>query len=63
MKNARLFLVLGVVLLFSGVTLPFMMVIRMIEPTFLLIFISSGSSTLGLALGMVGLAQWTKKRP
>lgn len=63
MKNTRLFLVLGLVLLFSGVILPFLMVIKILEPTFPLIFISSGSSTLGLALGMAGLAEWTKKRP
>lgn len=62
MKNPRFFLVLGLFLLFSGVILPFLMVIKLLEPTFPLIFISSGSSTLGLALGMVGLAQWTKKR-
>lgn len=63
MTNSRLLLGLGVVLLFSGVILPFLMVIRLLEPTFPLIFISSGSSTLGLALGTAGLAQWTKKRP
>ncbi len=63
MKDPRLLLTLGLVLLFSGVILPFLMVIKTVEPTFPLIFISSGSSTLGLALGMVGLAQWTKKRP
>ena len=63
MKNTRLFLVLGLVLLFSGVILPFLMVIKILEPTFPLIFISSGSSTLGLALGMAGLAEWTNKRP
>ncbi|GJQ34352.1 MAG: hypothetical protein L6Q49_03230 [Anaerolineales bacterium] len=61
--NSRFLLGLGVILLFSGVILPFMMVIKMLEPTFPLIFISSASSTLGLALGTVGLAQWTKKRP
>lgn len=61
-SGQRLLLTLGLVLLFSGVILPFLMVIKIVEPTFPLIFISSGSSTLGLALGMVGLAQWTKNR-
>lgn len=63
MKNTRLFLRLGLVLLFSGVVLPFLMVVKILEPTFTLVFISSGSSTLGLALGMVGLSQWARKRP
>ena len=63
MKNPRFLLTLGLVLLFSGVILPFLMVIKILEPTFALVFISSGSSTLGLALGMVGLSQWTRKRP
>ena len=63
MKDPRFLLTLGLVLLFSGVILPFLMVIKILEPTFALVFISSGSSTLGLALGMVGLSQWTSKRP
>jgi len=63
MKDPRFLLTLGLVLLFSGVILPFLMVIKILEPTFALVFISSGSSTLGLALGMVGLSQWTRKRP
>lgn len=62
MKNPRLFLTFGLILLFSGVILPFLMVIKMLEPTFPLIFISSGSSTLGLAIGMIGLAEWTRKK-
>ena len=63
MKAPRFLLTLCLVLLFSGVILPFLMVIKILEPTFALVFISSGSSTLGLALGMVGLSQWTRKRP
>lgn len=59
MKNPRFLIVLGLILLFSGVIIPFLMVIHMLEPTFPLIFISSGSSTLGLALGMIGLTQYS----
>jgi hypothetical protein len=49
-----------VCLLFLGVILPFLIVIKVLESTFPLVFISSGSSTLGLILGMTGLAQWSR---
>lgn len=63
MKSPRFLLALGVGLLFLGAVLPFLVVIKLIDATFPLMFISSGSSTLGLALGMIGLAELTQKRP
>lgn len=55
-KHPRLLFALGVMLMFSGVILPFLMVIHVVESTMALNFIASGSSTLGLALGMIGVA-------
>jgi hypothetical protein len=58
--NPRFILTLGVTLMFLGVVLPFLMVVRVLQPTFALIFISSGISTLGLALGMTGFSYWVR---
>jgi hypothetical protein len=60
MKRPRLLLAVGVTLLFLGVILPFLMVIQVLEPTFFLLFFSSGSSTVGFGLGMLGFAQWSR---
>lgn len=59
-KDPRFLMTVGVSLLFLGVILPFLIVIKVLESSFPLIFISSGSSTLGLVLGMTGLAQWSR---
>lgn len=65
-KN-RFYMFLGLLLLLLGVVLPFLMIIKVVEPTFFLVFLTSGSSTVGLALGMFGLTRWSvtaiKKRP
>lgn len=67
MTKTRFLMTLGLILLLLGVILPFLMAIRVIQPTFLLIFVTSGASTVGLALGMIGLTQWSvksiKKKP
>ncbi|MBL8063156.1 MAG: hypothetical protein JNK32_09075 [Anaerolineales bacterium] len=60
--NHRFLFTLSLILLFLGMILPFMMVIRAVESSFFLNFFASGSSTLGLALGMAGLAWWTGER-
>ncbi|HNA88602.1 MAG TPA: hypothetical protein PK414_11025 [Anaerolineales bacterium] len=59
--NPRFLLTFSLILLFLGMILPFMMVIRVIDSSFFLNFFASGASTLGLMLGMVGLAWWTKE--
>ncbi len=59
-KYPRLLLALGLALLFIGVALPFLMVIRVLEPTFFLLFFSSGSSTVGFGLGMLGFTHWSR---
>ena len=59
--DARFLMVFGLVLLFLGIALPFLMVIQVLDASFFLIFFSSGSSTLGLALSMVGLVHWSRE--
>lgn len=56
MKSPRLLLTLGLLLMLTGIILPFLMVIKVLESTFFLNFFSWGLSSLGLALGMVGFA-------
>ncbi|HSV86836.1 MAG TPA: hypothetical protein VLH85_09695 [Levilinea sp.] len=46
----------GFVLVLVGAALPFLMVLRVIEPTFFLVFLSFGFSMGGLLLGFVSAA-------
>lgn len=63
MKNPRLLLTLGLLMMFAGILLPFLMVIKILESTFFMNFFAWGLSSLGLALGMVGFAltRWMGK--
>jgi hypothetical protein len=63
MKDPRLLLTLGLIMMCSGIILPFLMVIKILESTFFLNFFAWGLSSLGLALGMVGfaLSRWRAK--
>ncbi len=56
MRSPRFLIALGLTLMLLGIILPFLMVIKVLESTFMLNFIASGASTLGLALGTVGFA-------
>jgi hypothetical protein len=49
-------ILIGLALAVLGVVLPFLMVIHVLESTFLLNFFSHASSTAGLILGIVGAA-------
>ena len=62
MNNPRLLLSLGLILMLLGVTLPLLMVMRMLESTFFLNFVSWGASISGFFLGFIGVATWTKMR-
>lgn len=63
MKNPRLLLTLGLIMMLAGILLPFLMVIKILESTFFMNFFAWGLSSLGLALGMVGFAltRWMGK--
>ncbi len=50
----------GFLLLLMGVLLPFLMVLRILEPTLLLGFASYLSSLAGLVIGLVGLALYSR---
>ena len=63
MRNPRLLLTLGLLMMFAGIILPFLVVIKVLESTFFMNFFAWGLSSLGLALGMVGFAltRWMGK--
>ena len=61
-NSPRLLLLLGVAMMLLGIVLPFLMVIKVLESTFLLNFFSWGASVAGLAFGTIGFAMWTKGR-
>lgn len=52
----------GCILLMLGMLLPFLMVLRLWEPTFLLSFLSYASSLVGLIVGLWGIAQYSYAR-
>lgn len=62
MNSPRFLLFLGLFLMVLGIVLPFLIVIRVLESTFLLNFFSWGASVAGLALGMVGFAMYSRNR-
>ena len=58
--NPALLMLLGFVLLMIGVCVPFVMTLRLIEPTLFLGFVSYLSSVGGLVIGIAGAAQYTR---
>lgn len=54
-------ILLGFLLSLTGVVLPFLMVIRILESTFFLNFFSYGVSLIGLFLGIIGASQYVGK--
>jgi hypothetical protein len=62
MKSPRFLLFLGLCLMLSGIVLPFLMVIKVLESTFFLNFFSWGASVAGLALGTIGFAMYARGR-
>ena len=55
-KNARILVIIGFLLAISGVALPFLMVIKMLESTFFLNFFSYAAQVSGVILGILGIA-------
>jgi len=62
MNSPRLLLSLGLILMITGVVIPFLILIRVLESTFFLNFFSWGASVGGLFLGIIGVATWVRKR-
>ncbi|MCL0029591.1 hypothetical protein M1O14_00080 [Dehalococcoidia bacterium] len=61
MSHLRL-IILGFLLLLVGAVLPFVMVIRLVESTFLLNFVAATSSIGGLTVGLIGIVQYNRSR-
>ncbi|MBI5653363.1 MAG: hypothetical protein HZC40_23395 [Chloroflexi bacterium] len=55
-------MILGFILLVIGFILPFVMVLRIVEPTIALNFIAYISSVMGLAIGLLGIASHVQSR-
>ncbi len=55
LEHPTLLLIVASLLMLFGVVMPFLMVIEVVESTFFWNFLSYGSSTLGLLLGIVSL--------
>lgn len=60
--DSRAIIALGCALVFFGFVAPFLMVIRVIEPSFALSFVSHASSVGGLLLGLLGVASYNRAR-
>jgi len=54
-------ILIGFVLCLSGVIFPFLMVIKVLESTFFLNFLSYTASVLGLFLGIIGAAYYVRE--
>lgn len=55
-------ILLGLSLVLLGFVLPFLMTLHIIHPTFFLSFVSWGSTTGGLFLGLIGSAHYVGSR-
>lgn len=53
---------IGFVLLVAGFLLPFLMVLRVVEPGFALSFFSHFSSVIGLLAGLYGIVEYVGSR-
>ena len=55
-------LVIATLLMIFGVVMPFLMVLKLVESTFFLNFLSYGSSMLGFFLGIASVAAYGVKQ-
>jgi len=58
---SKMLIILGAVLLFIGAALPFAMVIRILDSTFFLNFLSAISSVFGFIVGFIGIIEIYQK--
>jgi di/tricarboxylate transporter len=56
--SSRTIIIIGGILVFLGFFLPLLMVIKVLESTFLLNFIAFTASLVGLFMGLIGTAQY-----
>ena len=62
MRSPRFLITLGMVLMLSGIVIPFLMILRILPLGFALSFFSWGASVTGLALGTIGVAMLVSTR-
>ena len=53
-------ILIGFVLVLFGFVAPFLMVMKVVESSFILNFLSYGASVLGLFLGLIGAALYVR---
>ena len=53
-------IIIGFLLVLLGFIIPFLMVMKIIEPGFFLSFVSYISSTIGMFLGLIGAAMYVR---
>lgn len=58
--NYRIILAIGLLLVLFGMVTPFLMVMRLVESTFFLNFLSFGASVAGLFLGIIGAVYYVR---
>jgi len=61
-SDPRLLIVLGFVLVLIGAVVPYLMLLRLLEPDFFLSFLAFGASFVGLMLGIIGAAWYVRFR-
>jgi len=60
MMHPNRMIAIGFVLVLVGFVGPLLMVLKVIEPTFALSFLSHGASVAGLVLGIIGSAMYSR---
>jgi hypothetical protein len=60
--HPRNVILLGFVLVLFGFVAPLLMVIRVIQPSYVLSFLSYAASFVGLLLGLIGSASYVHRR-
>ncbi len=58
----RNLIILGVLMMLSGVIFPFLMVTKVLESTFFLNFFSYISSVVGMLIGIIGVALYSRSQ-
>ena len=58
--NPKRLIIIGAVLVIFGFVAPFLMILGYLRSTFFLNFLSFGASVVGLFLGMLGAALYTR---
>ena len=62
LEHPKSLFVIATLLMIFGVVMPFLMVLKVVESTFFLNFLSYGSSMLGFFLGIVSMAAYRVKQ-